>query len=122
MYLSLLSKKYELEEAHQQLIQSSQRLDILYKIEHEAVTAASLEDLLRSISTQCIAVFKTNVCGILIANENHRELYLSAKSTSSAEIEFYKQILGQKDTVSASVEQSGEPYIDYATEEHDING
>ena len=121
MYLSLLSKKYELEEAHQQLIQSSQRLDILYKIEHEAVTAASLEDLLRSISTQCIAVFKTNVCGILIANENHRELYLSAKSTSSAEIEFYKQILGQKDTVSASVEQSGEPYIDYATEEHDIN-
>lgn len=119
LYLNAIEQNASLLEAHEQLRQSKEELDILYTIERLAATAGSLEPLLQAVSAKCVQALKCKVAALILNHNERYTLYLS-QYKKAGDVNFSSQCLLEHEGISARVASSGEAYVGCGTAEQPI--
>ncbi|MGI5829955.1 MAG: GAF domain-containing protein [Bradymonadia bacterium] len=119
LYLEAIGQHASLLEAHEQLVQRKEELDVLYTIERLAADASNLDLLLQSVCARCLQVLKCQAVGLVLEHNEQHTLYLS-QYRKAGEPSFSSQCLLEHEGISARVTKSRESYVGYATNEHPI--
>ena len=78
LFLSVLPKNIELEEAHDQLRQKVRELDVLFEIAQVSAMAMELEELLQGVLARTMRAVDAEAASILIADEHTGDLHFRA--------------------------------------------